>query len=219
MCLSISDGSTEVEEQIRSMWEVSTQTLASLMALRRRVTTTHAKMGMLLREASIGPFQLRAEEEIAKLILSGVKSHRQRLENHFGIWCMTWIQNLQSLALPNYRSIVIGNTDIVPAYESPAGARFRNDTSDGRGDWLLQSGIGGARVGRVKSLVLYGPSQTGKTTWARSLGAHIYQVGLLSGSECMKAPDVEYAVFDDIRGGMKFFPSFKSGWDVNPMSV
>ena len=66
-----------------------------------------------------------------------------------------------------------------------------------------------ARVGRVKSLVLYGPSQTGKTTWARSLGAHIYQVGLLSGSECMKAPDVEYAVFDDIRGGMKFFPSFK----------
>lgn len=114
MCLSISDGSTEVEEQIRSMWEVSTQTLASLMALRRRVTTTHAKMGMLLREASIGPFQLRAEEEIAKLILSGVKSHRQRLENHFGIWCMTWIQNLQSLALPNYRSIVIGNTDIVP---------------------------------------------------------------------------------------------------------
>ena len=60
------------------------------------------------------PVQLRAEEEIAKLILSGVKSHRQRLENHFGIWCMTWIQNLQSLALPNYRSIVIGNTDIVP---------------------------------------------------------------------------------------------------------
>ena len=25
----------------------------------------------------------------------------------------------------------------------------------------------------------------------------------------MKAPDVDYAVFDDIRGGMKFFPSFK----------
>ncbi|AIF34832.1 replication-associated protein [Sewage-associated gemycircularvirus 6] len=103
-----------------------------------------------------------------------------------------------------------------PAYESPAGARFRNDTSDGRGDWLLQSGIGGARVGRVKSLVLYGPSQTGKTTWARSLGAHIYQVGLLSGSECMKAPDVEYAVFDDIRGGMKFFPSFKEWLGCQP---
>lgn len=25
----------------------------------------------------------------------------------------------------------------------------------------------------------------------------------------MKAPDVDYAIFDDIRGGMKFFPSFK----------
>lgn len=25
----------------------------------------------------------------------------------------------------------------------------------------------------------------------------------------MKAVDVDYAIFDDIRGGMKFFPSFK----------
>lgn len=25
----------------------------------------------------------------------------------------------------------------------------------------------------------------------------------------MKAPDVDYAIFDDIRGGIKFFPSFK----------
>jgi hypothetical protein len=34
-------------------------------------------------------------------------------------------------------------------------------------------------------------------------------VGLVSGDECLKAPDVEYAIFDDIRGGIKFFPSFK----------
>lgn len=34
-------------------------------------------------------------------------------------------------------------------------------------------------------------------------------MGLVSGDECMKAPNVDYAVFDDIRGGMKFFPSFK----------
>lgn len=45
--------------------------------------------------------------------------------------------------------------------------------------------------------------------WARSLGSHFYCVGLVSGIECMKAPDVDYAIFDDIRGGMKFFPSFK----------
>jgi hypothetical protein len=25
----------------------------------------------------------------------------------------------------------------------------------------------------------------------------------------MKAPNVEYAIFDDIRGGIKFFPAFK----------
>jgi len=31
----------------------------------------------------------------------------------------------------------------------------------------------------------------------------------VSGNECLKAGDVEYAVFDDIRGGIKFFPSFK----------
>lgn len=64
-------------------------------------------------------------------------------------------------------------------------------------------------LGRCKSLCLYGRSRTGKTIWARSLGPHIYCVGLVSGDECMKAPDVDYAVFDDIRGGMKFFPSFK----------
>lgn len=45
--------------------------------------------------------------------------------------------------------------------------------------------------------------------WARSLGPHIYCIGLISGSECLRADEAEYAVFDDIRGGIKFFPSFK----------
>lgn len=65
------------------------------------------------------------------------------------------------------------------------------------------------RAGRPLSLVLYGRTRTGKTLWARSLGSHIYNVGLVSGAECMKATDVKYAVFDDIRGGIKFFPAFK----------
>uniref|UniRef100_A0A8A4XBI6 Replication-associated protein n=1 Tax=Aegithalos caudatus Genomoviridae sp. TaxID=2814943 RepID=A0A8A4XBI6_9VIRU len=64
-------------------------------------------------------------------------------------------------------------------------------------------------LGRCMSLCLYGESRTGKTLWARSLGPHIYCVGLVSGTECLKVGDVEYAVFDDIRGGIKFFPSFK----------
>lgn len=63
--------------------------------------------------------------------------------------------------------------------------------------------------GRCMSLCLYEESRTGKTLWARSLGKHLYCVGLVSGDECMKGPLVDYAVFDDIRGGIKFFPSFK----------
>lgn len=65
------------------------------------------------------------------------------------------------------------------------------------------------KLGRPRSLVLWGESRLGKTLWARSLGAHIYCVGLVSGAECMRAASVDYAIFDDIRGGIKFFPAFK----------
>lgn len=66
-------------------------------------------------------------------------------------------------------------------------------------------------LGRCKSLVLFGDSRTGKTLWARSLGTHVYTVGMVSGSELKKVEnaDVKYAIFDDIRGGIKFFPAFK----------
>lgn len=66
-------------------------------------------------------------------------------------------------------------------------------------------------IGRCLSLVLFGDSRTGKTLWARSLAPHLYTVGMVSGSELKKASndDVKYAVFDDIRGGIKFFPAFK----------
>jgi len=97
-----------------------------------------------------------------------------------------------------------------PVYESPAGATYLGAESDGRAAWVRQALIGSDRDGRrVKSLVLYGRSQTGKTTWARSLGVHIYVLGLVSGKICGEAPDVDYAVFDDIRGGIKFFHSYK----------
>lgn len=97
-----------------------------------------------------------------------------------------------------------------PTYESPPNARYVGQDYDGRDDWVRQARIGSDRHGaRVKSLVLYGPSQTGKTTWARSLGSHIYILGLVSGKICADAPNVEYAVFDDIRGGIKFFHAYK----------
>lgn len=58
-------------------------------------------------------------------------------------------------------------------------------------------------------MVLYGESRTGKTLWARSLGKHTYSVGLLNNTDLLTVADVDYAVFDDLRGGFKFFPAFK----------
>lgn len=67
-------------------------------------------------------------------------------------------------------------------------------------------------LGRVKSLVLFGASLTGKTTWARSLGQHVFFGELFSGGMAeLITPDVKYAVFDDIRGGITFFHGWK-GW-------
>lgn len=62
-------------------------------------------------------------------------------------------------------------------------------------------------VGRRRSLVLYGPTRLGKTLWARSLGRHAYFGGLFSLDEDVS--DVDYAVFDDMQGGIKFFHSYK----------
>jgi len=65
-------------------------------------------------------------------------------------------------------------------------------------------------LGRSRSLVLYGESRLGKTLWARSLGRHVYIMGMLSGATILRdIPDAEYAVFDDMRGGISMFPSFK----------
>lgn len=63
---------------------------------------------------------------------------------------------------------------------------------------------------RPKSLVMYGPTRLGKTRWARSLGNHIYFCGLYSYKEACKASEVDYAVFDDLQGGIKFFHGFKN---------
>lgn len=55
-----------------------------------------------------------------------------------------------------------------PPYDSP---RFETNGEWRVSDWYDQSGIGRQRDrGRVKSLALWGPSLTGKTLWARSLG-------------------------------------------------
>lgn len=48
----------------------------------------------------------------------------------------------------------------------------------------------------------------GKTVWARSHGFHAYFGGLFSLDELQSGHN--YAVFDDIAGGLDFFPQYKS---------
>jgi len=57
------------------------------------------------------------------------------------------------------------------------------------------------------SLCLYGETRLGKTLWARSLGSHAYFGGLF----CLDEPidGVDYAVFDDMQGGLEFFHGYK----------
>lgn len=47
----------------------------------------------------------------------------------------------------------------------------------------------------------------GKTVWARSLGRHAYFGGLFCLDE--NVDNVEYAVFDDMQGGLAFFHAYK----------
>lgn len=158
---------------------------------------------------------------------------------------VTRIKDLEYFADRHYRSI--------PApYESPVGISFIDDGTDGRSEWVLQSGIGmgepyigksfpmggagekrpgGVRnalrspyrassaqhkalvltfLGRRKSLCVYGASRLGKTLWARSLGRHVYFCGLFSGKELINNLDVDYAIFDDMQGGIGFFHGWKN---------
>lgn len=63
---------------------------------------------------------------------------------------------------------------------------------------------------RKQSLVVFGATRLGKTVWARSLGKHLYFCGLYSYKEAKRAGEVEYAIFDDLQGGIKFFHGFKN---------
>lgn len=63
-------------------------------------------------------------------------------------------------------------------------------------------------TGRPRSLCIFGGSRNGKTLWARQFGKHAFFGGLFSLDESLD--DVKYAVFDDLAGGLKFFPNYKS---------
>jgi len=105
---STSDGSFEVEKLMYSMWEVSTQTLAALVAIRKRATITQSRMETLYAEGLPDP-HLRCEVEMALLIQNGLRLHRLKIETSFGNWCTSWILRVQQLLFPNFRNTAIGN--------------------------------------------------------------------------------------------------------------
>lgn len=61
---------------------------------------------------------------------------------------------------------------VPPHYESPS---FEADRRSDLLQWLNQANIGGSGFGgRPRSLILWGPTRTGKTVWARSLGMFFF---------------------------------------------
>lgn len=61
---------------------------------------------------------------------------------------------------------------------------------------------------RPKSLILIGPSRSGKTEWARSLGKHMYFNNLLNLDDWNE--DADYIILDDFSSDiLKYLPSWK----------
>ena len=51
----------------------------------------------------------RAEEAMAELVISGLRSRVRAIESRFGIWSMNWIQRAQHVLSPNFKSTATGN--------------------------------------------------------------------------------------------------------------
>lgn len=101
----ISDGSFRQERLTYSMWEATTQTSSLLVELRRRLTTTHARMETLLQEG----LEDRAEIAIATLIASGVRRHMRDLLRNFCTFAISWLREISSEDFPRFAPILTGN--------------------------------------------------------------------------------------------------------------
>ncbi|KAG1884914.1 hypothetical protein F4604DRAFT_1918580 [Suillus subluteus] len=87
----------------------------------------------------------------------------------------------------------------------PAVERWWNEELKPR----LGRGPSGIRQVRGKSLCLWGPSRTGKTTWAKNLGGTFAYMGNHFNVDEFH-PRIDYLIFDDICGGLDGLPSYKS---------
>lgn len=97
-----------------------------------------------------------------------------------------------------------------PSYSTPKELRIDTSKYPALNAWVEKS-IRQFRMGRRgKSLVLVGPSRLGKTVWARSISPnHIHWQQMFNLDDFDE--DADYAIFDDIQGGLEYFPGYK-GW-------
>ena len=101
------------------MLKVVTPILSSLEEHQKRAGIMRAKM-----ETSSGaPWTdpLRAEWEIQRLLLSGLRLRQQAIENRFGIWYINWIQRVRQLISPHFKSTVTGSLHLNLPSMSPLG--------------------------------------------------------------------------------------------------
>lgn len=107
-----------------------------------------------------------------------------------------WVQNeLNSevcVSIISYRLLAITNGSLTRA-------KFLQWLLNNRTWFVLYS----VQEDRPKSLIIIGPSRTGKTAWARSLGRHIYWNGMFN----LRSFDNEakYAIFDDFEDWSRFY--------------
>lgn len=105
------------DELLASMLKVVTPILNSLKEHQKRATTTRLKMEMSCSKAWTDPY--RAEAEIARLLLNGLKLRQQAIESRFGIWYMNWIQKVRQLISPHFKSTVTGSSHLSLPSMSP----------------------------------------------------------------------------------------------------
>jgi hypothetical protein len=70
------------------------------------------------------------------------------------------------------------------------------EETDNMVEWKEQINAG---LDRCKVLLMVGPPRTGKSSWARSLGPHVYMSGNWNLKKFIETPYYEYVVFDDMN--------------------
>jgi len=130
---------------------------------------------------------------------------RQAMETANPEDCLTFIRdNLPKQFFLHFNSIqsacqALFAKTLRGEYETPQGWNFNINQQFGMLLWLAQRIPPAITQVRVKSLILWGPSRTGKTAWARSIGRHCYFNAYFSLSEFILGQDTaEYAIFDDL---------------------